>query len=463
MKLSKRNILYWAIAIHTVTAFLSVGFLHPDEYYYGLNFALTKLGLLDTSFLTTSWEFNTQIRPWSLPYFLVFLSSPLKALNITNPHTYIQWIRLVVSLWSLFVAHLFANWAEQFLHDVKFKKLHYFFHLLLWPTIFMHARISSDNIATSFFLLVPIFLFSKSKRDLMIAGALIGVSFSLRHQLGLMGLCIGLFALFSKKITYKNFFVILVPSIVLYVGMGFALDILGYGQTTFTAINYLKQNLIEGKMANFGVSPWWYYFKLIAIKISPSFGLPLIFFLFRFILKRGFHFLFWVIVPFFIFHSSLGHKELRFLFPLLPFAIVAMMIEIEYVKFFWKEKLITFMIVTNLIGVPFACFRAANTPMKMYEFLYENQVTSLSVHQDRKGRLYKFELPSLLPSQFQSTDEPYGAGWHLVANFTDMKKFDGACSLKYSSYPRWLLNLNPLDFAKKSNIQMLYYCAAPLR
>lgn len=111
--------------------------------------------------------------------------------------------------------------------------------------------------------------------------------------------------------------------------IGILIDSLFYSNWVITPIEYFKVNLIQGKAAEFGIKPWYDYFisvyhnaiPIIGILISISFLIVLI--------KKYNNILLWVILPFLLGHSLIGHKELRFLFPLVNLIPLIIVIGIE--------------------------------------------------------------------------------------------------------------------------------------
>jgi phosphatidylinositol glycan class B len=103
-------------------------------------------------------------------------------------------------------------------------------------------------------------------------------------------------------------------------GINIYLDSHFYGNACFTPYNYFYINIVQGKAAEFGTSPWWYYIAILLALTVPL----LSFFLFGLLLK-GFTNVrnpYSIAIFFFILgHSLVGHKEERFVFPVLFFII----------------------------------------------------------------------------------------------------------------------------------------------
>jgi phosphatidylinositol glycan class B len=104
----------------------------------------------------------------------------------------------------------------------------------------------------------------------------------------------------------------------LMIAAGLLVDRWFYGEWVATPWNYVRTNLVEGRAAEYGTTPWYQYVYLVfrfaffpvgsVILISTVVGL--------YLEQRGP--LAWAVLPFLLVHSALAHKELRFLFPLAP-------------------------------------------------------------------------------------------------------------------------------------------------
>ena len=85
-------------------------------------------------------------------------------------------------------------------------------------------------------------------------------------------------------------------------------------------MNYLHENILQGHIDSFGIDPWWYYLAYIPLEGGILFGVLLLAAVVVFIWKNLRHPLTWMLIPFLIAHQAIGHKEVRFLFPILAFA-----------------------------------------------------------------------------------------------------------------------------------------------
>jgi len=147
------------------------------------------------------------------------------------------------------------------------------------------------------------------------------MAFEFRYQIILMAGGLGLWLLLVAKARWKSIFVGSIGFLIV-VGIGFLADRYGYGKWTFPFYNYFRVNLIEGKAAEFGTEPFFAYLYLAVENYFAPVVFVLMISLLVFWIRKPRHALVWITLPFFIFHCLIGHKEDRFLIPLLIPAIL---------------------------------------------------------------------------------------------------------------------------------------------
>ena len=463
MKIIKnKNIQLISFLAIMVTAVFSVGFLHPDEQYYTLDFAFSSLGILEN---LSTWELDSKIRPWTLPYVFTVLLYPFKAIGITNPFTLATIARIFSGLLGFYTLLSFTSSLKRFFTNESFE---YFkkFSLLFYPLIFMSVRTSSDNWATCFFILgmaEALRYENISTKSLLKSGILLGLAFSLRHQTGFLSLFFGIWLLLIQKVSIKDWFLKFSSMIALGVIIGIVLDTIGYSEFTLTPINYLRENLIKDKISSFGVMPWWGYFTL-TLKSLHIFSFGLIVASIVFVLKNKKSFATWTIVPFILFHSMIGHKEVRFIYPVL-FLSIFMFFKMVNIKKY--KKVLNVFFILNFIGVLIVCIKPAYTPMKFYNFLYNfksGEPINLYTFKDRKGsypslemKVYKREKTNLIKTSIIKEKSFYT----FTTKYSDLEMINSKynCIQEYISYPSWILNFNIFKWRDRSNIWALSSCS----
>lgn len=300
-----------------IAAFYTRGYYHPDEHYQLLEFAAHKLGLTPADAL--AWEYAAQIRPAFQPYVAMGFIQVCRAIGIINPLDWALVLRLLSGGLSFWVFYRLSRRLS-----VDFQQPAAMLPLLLgasffgWFMPFLSVRFSSESwsaltlLGGIYFLLTPQ---KKAWLGPLAAGILFGLSFWLRFQMAFAFVGIAAWVLWSRHWPLRHIIMAL-GGFAAACGVSIAVDSLFYGEFVLTPLRYFQVNLVEGKAATFGIEPWWYYMPeaLIAMKYPVSIALFTMFLLGAHVMRR--HVLVWAIVPFFIGHSLIGHKELRFLFPM---------------------------------------------------------------------------------------------------------------------------------------------------
>ncbi len=437
-----------------ICAYFSIGFLHPDEQYYAIDFAAYKLGILKE---ITSWEYDTQLRPWSLP--LLFMPF-LKVFDLLemNPFSMSLGLRVISALFSFASLSLFINEAKKKLSekagDFLFYALHFGFFFKL-----MMVRTNSENWSTSFFLIAFVFAL---RRNLVGSSLFSGLSFLIRHQLGLMVLPLGLYFLIVQRVELKKWFLQFCFPMIIVMGLGFLMDSWGYGEMSYSPWNYLYQNIILGKVNTFGEHPFYYYLYKGISKTLPWF-LLMIGGWFYYAKNKKLALSFWCVTLFLVVHHLISHKELRFLYPVTPL-LIYMGIKALDEKRELSQKIIRFFVITNLFVLPFILFKPAYTPMKFYQFLYKIGVQEIQVTPDDQGRYPALEMEFYKRDELKVIESKASlneiTGLIFTTKLKELKILkERDCSILYSSYPKWLFQYNYFNWLKRSNVWALSKCS----
>ena len=110
--------------------------------------------------------------------------------------------------------------------------------------------------------------------------------------------------------------------------IGILLDYWLYGKLTLSSWNYFEWHIIKGSIDNI-TEPWWFYIYYSMVQLVPPITLfvPLIIAIFWVLFPR--HPITWITIPFILFHHHFGHKEMRYLFPVIPFLPIMFAMSIE--------------------------------------------------------------------------------------------------------------------------------------
>ena len=389
MRISEKYWFIFAFLIYLVAAWFSVGHYHDDEYYQILDFAAYKLGFEIQN--TVMWEYKEAIRSGLQPFITYVVVKGLVLFDVTSPFIwsfYLRLISLVISFISIFT---FFQVIKKEIYFEKNLTWVIFFLLFSWILIFLNVRFSSEGWATSLFIFAYALYFlqtsSKIKKYFFV-GMLLGFAFLSRYQIGLLIFGFGLWLLFWGNEKFSRL-CILILGLIFSVLIGVLIDYWFYGKLVFSFWNYFEWHILKGSIDNL-VQPWWFYIYYSMVQLIPPITLfvPLIIISFWVLFPA--HAITWATIPFIVFHHYFGHKEMRYLFPVIPFLPVmfAMTIEkiVERFKFLDKDiiKYISISIIyislfINMILVLLTITLPASKEVALWKNCFAKKIPSDSV------------------------------------------------------------------------------------
>jgi phosphatidylinositol glycan class B len=481
----KKWFLFGAI-VHLLAALFSVGHLHPDEHFQILEFLGFKLGLTPESALP--WEYSAKMRPWTQPGAYYLLAKLYSFIGISDRFFWVGSFRLISSLIG-FSSLFLLTYASQYIFEKKWQEKWGVILLnTLWFIPFIHARISSEGLGTSFFtigfalLLLSYFKDTwKSHSRLFLIGLIFGFSFLFRYHIGFMIFPAVVWGLCTKKINIVEFFITSF-GIAFAILIGSFIDYWGYGSFTVAPWQYVIENIVHNKAANYGVSPWWDYFKSVFKKSIAPYGLIIILSFIWLWIKDRKGLLTWTTLPFFVIHSCIGHKEWRFLFPLAPFIPLIVIFAISsfskktQLKFLSFKQKIFGKILWNILATGMivlcigASLKAVHPTYSFFKFTqsYNEKIVDLKyISNESPYNLYKleqhffdFHQPKLTKidrtSSLIDTSSQYWLFTERNNVFQEVIK-DLNCKVEYKAYPDWILN-NFSKYLKRSKMWALFKC-----
>jgi phosphatidylinositol glycan class B len=338
-RLDEGRVLAAAIALGLLftvaAALLSDSVFQVDEHFQVVEFVGLKLGATPASALP--WEHAARIRPWMQPGAYALLGRGLGAVGVTDPFVLLRAFRLASGLlaWSALAALLLA--VRAWLPSARWRRVAYLSLALPYFVPYLAARLSSESGATTFLVLslaalLPLVAVPGEAQPgrgvslgrLVVAGAALGLAFEMRYQTGAVAAGLLLWVLVHGRDRWRTLGALLC-GMAFPLALGLVVDAWGYGSFEVVPWRYLSVNLIEGKAASFGTSPLPAYLWFLA-GLFPPFGLALLLGLLLFWWRFPRNLLTWATLPFVALHSMIGHKEIRFLFPVLPAAAVCVIL-----------------------------------------------------------------------------------------------------------------------------------------
>ncbi len=481
------KILGVSLALHIVAAIFSLGQHSADEHFQVLEFLNFKLGLTPPQVLAV--EYGERMRPWFQPGFYFLIAKALSAIGVVSPFIWAFFFRLASALigW-LSLALLAACVPLWFQESGKLRRFAWSLLGLLWYLPALHARTSSENFSGSFFLIgLCVLVISRMRRQrfVFLAGLSLGLAFESRFQAGVMiaGLCAWL--IFRVHIG-KRSLLALFAGLGVAIGLGRVIDFWGYGEWVMSPLRYVDYNLIRNEVNRYHQSPWWDVFRMSFTESWPLLGFLVTVLSVVAWVRRPNNALTWSYLPFFLLHCLIGHKELRFFFPIASGAAILIPIALgerglSMLRRLGWGSVYALVIVLNYAGLAALCTQPFSRVIYFQSGLYaavpaeaRGQDRALKLWTDSKdpyeilgtdtyfyrAREYAVERAPLAllerdAAQLGKTDFLFVQSLTLPAEFTQLR---ARCERKFSSLPDWVTHVNINDWLSRTSIWTLWRC-----
>jgi phosphatidylinositol glycan class B len=471
------KVLKVSFAFHLLAAFFSVGFHHFDEHFQILEFLNYKL--LGSPMKDLPWEFEAQMRPWTQVYIYGAFYKVFNFFGLSSPFYHTLIFRVVCSrFWLYSVYRLLPVLKKWF--SPEGQKVAWLLLNLSWFVPYIHTRTSAESFGISFFLLGLSEFFSpenKTKGNALRAGLFFGLSYMCKVQ---MAICVA-FVWFWEIICGERKVTLLGLSafvIAMMIGAGVLVDYFGYGNWTFGVWNNYMSNFKGGIFDRVRHYPWYWYFRWALFRGIPPVSLVILLATIFGWVKFWKHPLTWATLPLFVFHSSLGHKELRYVFPSIVLSVLFIPLWMDHKgwtwnelkKIAWKRRTIKFVLGVNFLFLMIASLRAANPAPKFYQYIWKHNISHFHAEGENPYTMLglninwykKDELKVVVHKTIDSL--PKGESYQFFKSGNSLMKWnqDKRCELLYLSYPLWAIKyLNIGGWVKRSRVWSLFKCNEP--
>jgi len=475
-----RNVYIAGGIVYVLAAVFSAGYYQFDEHFQILEFAGLKLGLTEPGNLP--WEFHEQIRPTIQPALAVLVANLLGVVGIKSPFTIAMFLRCLSAAVSFFSVHLLYQAYSRQIKDAVLRNWLLLLSFLLWFAVFTNVRYSSENWSGTVFTIAFAWYLLKHPRvvwSYFLLGFVLGLSFLFRYQVGFLIAGFWMWLVLVERVKVVNWLSV-VAGIVIAVGAGVLIDRWFYGGWTLSTWNYFEHNILMGRVSAFGTSPWWEYLKLTFIKAVPPFSLVFIGSVLAVFVFRRKDPLTWTVLPFVLAHSLIGHKELRFLFPIIAFLAVFVVKAVELAQGRWSGRFrsalgsrmfVKAFWITNAVLLVFAALVPADHQISLYKRVYTDYETPitlycaegnpyhriLDVHFYRREGLTVEELSSGELPDFNAARQCLVVTKHPV----DSLKIEGETSLIYTTLPEWIKAFNFNNWIERTKFWYVYEVSSP--
>ena len=452
------------LALHIISINFSIGFYSDDEHFQILEITAYLLGINEVAINDPSgyyweWEEKRRMRPWFQPFIYYKIISFLKIFFNDNPFFWTYVIRILSSfLGFLSIVYLFFTFRNIF-----FKKnvnFNYFLYFTFWFYPFLHSRTSSENLSLSLFIISICILYKlieyKNYREnnilFSLGSFLMGLSMVAKFTTVFNAFPFFLWLLIFK---FKFKRIVIFGSFILAaLFFGLVIDYINWGSFKNTYYQFYYFNLSSGsmgRMRHFGESPWYYYFIGIITELGPVLSIFFIIGLIVFWIKNVKNlFTFLTLISFIVF-SMIAHKEIRYMFPIYIFApfFIAYFFEkfsIRYLSSLFKSLII----LSNILFLILTLFTPANSKVGVYNYIYKNINTDQKIYYTTENpylvnNMESFFYTKFLPSidKIDKNTEISQSFWVVSNNYDDILIFkDKNCEIKYSTYPKKIIDIN---------------------
>ncbi|MBL7952955.1 MAG: hypothetical protein JNM62_14700 [Flavobacteriales bacterium] len=347
-----RTVFLAAVLVYLITAWNSTGYHSADEHFQIVAFAQWKLGELPVEHL--AWEFDAGIRSSLQPWIAVGMFRVVDACGFGDPFTRTLLLRLLTAVLALIAVRGFVRATTSTL-DQRWQKAYIIMAYLLWFLPFLHVRFSSEGWSGIFLLFMLTAILQRGKMWAFQAGVFAGIAMLCRAPTGLIVLSAIAWMVVVRKERVRSLLLLGGGTLVVLIA-GVALDQAFYGSFTPTTWNYLRMGITGSGSPVFDELPWCYYPPWIVKYALPPIGVAVLFAFVVLLVKRPKHLGVWCVLPYLLVHSAIGHKELRFLYPLadlVPWILITAWALVSESRVLKDARTILFVLAGTLVLVNF--------------------------------------------------------------------------------------------------------------
>lgn len=332
----------FTIALRILNCFLVQTSFVPDEYWQSLEVAHRMV--FSYGYLT--WEWTERLRGYTYP--LIF-ASIYKVLHLLGKDSvqFLIWIpRLGQALLSAVADIRLYSLLKQ-LENQEVAQWVFLCQLCSWFTWYCCTRTLTNTMETSLTALALFYYPLEGSRSVnSIKYSLLVALACVVRPTALIPWVPLLFRHFYQEqrklhLTLHHF----LPVGFITFSLSLIIDRIFFGQWTLVQLNFLKFNVLQNLGTFYGSHPWhWYLSQGFPVVL----GTHLPFFIHGcFLAPRRLHILLLTVLWTLLVYSMLGHKEFRFIYPVLPFCMVFCGYSLAHLKT-WRKAALSFLLLSNV-------------------------------------------------------------------------------------------------------------------
>ncbi|CAL5198442.1 unnamed protein product [Lathyrus oleraceus] len=317
---SDKQIFAFCLAFRMLNSLLVQSYFNPDEHWQGPEVAHR----IAFGYGHLTWEWKQGIRSYFHPLIFLPLYKILALLHLDTPWFMMRAPKLLQSVFSA-VGDLYLYKLSAVLFGDSVAKWALFSQLSNWFMFYCFSRTLSNSLETVLTLVSlyfwPCMRTSSGKSSCVSRKwglVLAALACAIRPTSAVTWMYVGVIELFNARDKLKFVFLEVAPIGTLVLGLTCLLDRFMYGTWVLVPLNFLKFNFLSSGGDYYGTHKWhWYFTQGFTVMVFSH--IP--FCIAGIIYSKQWKFtglLAWVLG----FYSILGHKEFRFVLPVLPIALI---------------------------------------------------------------------------------------------------------------------------------------------
>ncbi|HLP55710.1 MAG TPA: glycosyltransferase family 39 protein [Fluviicola sp.] len=423
---SLKTILFFGLIVRLVAAFFSEGYGMHDDHYLVIEAAGSWVDGQDYNHWLPWTADNTGVpEGHSFTYvgFNFLLLGFLKMIGIADPKMMMLINRLIHALFSLLVIKYGYRITEK-LSDKKTAVIAGWMLAMLWAMPFLSVRNLVEVVSMPFLIwAVWLTIRDNKKSTFFYAGILLGVAISLRYQIAIYAVGMGIW--FLIKWEWQKLLLFTAGAAFTFVLTQGLVDycIWGYPFAEFTS--YVIYNMNEGVGYMTNTNYFMYFYVLFGLLLFPLGILALIGY---FKSARKYMIIFLPTFLFLLFHSIFPNRQERFILTILPLVIILALLGIRELRqrVFWNKFWRISWIAFWVLNIPMLMIVSTTTSKKsrlntMYA-LYGHSKGNEHILIEATGETN----PEMMPFF-------YAGGWKF--QFAERRKEDTTSLQTYLNYP----------------------------
>ena len=316
-----------ALALRIGVALRSPSIEWPDEIFN----TLEPAHRLAYGYGVIAWEWRDGIRSWIYP---AFLAGVMRATAWMGPGSrgYLTGVIVVLSLLSLTGVWFAYAWAKR-TTGMAAAWIAAGAVATWYQLVYFSPKAFTEVFATDF-LLPGLYLGMygdelPEKKRLLLSGICLGIAVCVRPQ---YAPAVAFAVLWFCRKQWKTRAPALFAGLLLPVIIFGVVDAFTWSYPFQSYIRYFQIVMLSGRNNHYGVEPWYIFFVALWRTMWPMLLLAV------FAIKRN-ELLAWVVAITVVTHSAIGHKEFRFIYPVLPILVVMAAMGLVEIVWFLSKKL----------------------------------------------------------------------------------------------------------------------------